>query len=307
MITFTLSKLLNLSEIKAHEIVNEYRRSKVVFLHNNSEEVNDPLSMCVDIRYFYFRQRLSLLKTIRLILLQEHNPCYTYSREVKSLIPKIVGTVESPAGTIVSSLNTLLDWNSADWRNFDVLNKDECYLDLSARSAALISENHVIWSKQIVAEFEVLLEIVLLLSKRQKDDPGSIFDRCDLLPLLEKARDSGFSLPKYPLQRLYALTPYSTTNLDKCINCLEKRVQFLWVTFVISLCKFPYVMRCLRCEEQVRHPLINLVEPYQISRLKLPDYLSSLERMVEDNDERLSMWKSRVNHLPTYSLIFNII
>ena len=136
-LTLTLSKVLNLSEVKAYELLKEYNKGKVVYARENTEDTSvDPISLVIEIRSFYFRQRLSILNTIRLLLIHEGGHIPFYSDEINEFSKRL-------PPSLLNSLIQSLDWNSSDWRDFSI-SKQECHLDFSNRCTFLIKENHVI-------------------------------------------------------------------------------------------------------------------------------------------------------------------
>ena len=302
----TLSKILNLSEMKAHEVLREYRREKVVCSHesHNDGSSADPLGLAVEIRSFYFRQRFSILNIARLLLAHEGDENFIYCHEIQELAQKI-----SPK--LLDSLVYLLDWNSSDWRDFEI-EKEECYLDFSPRCTSLVKENHIIWSEQVVSEFEILLEIAILLGKRHvkylhvdgTHTPASSFNSFDMQRVLYKAMDCGFSLPIFPSQRLLAVSSVSTTNLEKILNGTVMRVQYLWVAFIISLCKFPYTTDCCRRHQAVKHPLINLSGPCQLPPKELLTYIDSLRGLNSVKDIEMYGHINRMEPNPAALITF---
>ena len=114
----------------------------------------------------------------------------------------------------------------------------------------------VTWSEQIVSEFEILLEILVLISHRAGLSPECPFNSCNLESLLNEVKECEYGLPLFPFQRLLATSPHVTTTSIKHLYHLEKRVQFLWTTFFVSICKFPYVVEQKVCREKVIHPLL---------------------------------------------------
>ena len=183
-----------------------------------------------------------------------------------------------PEQPVIKSIVNLLRWNPSHWKDFALPN--DAILDKSTRVAKVVQENQVIWSEQIITEFEILLEIAVLMSTRKE------FDTCNLEEFLYEGKKCGFGLPRFPSQRLRAVCLRANVNLRRSLDQIENKVRFLWITFFVSICKFPRIFTSSD-QELIRirqHPLIPMAhtDPCQLPSTGLLGYFDSIEILDMD-------------------------
>ena len=123
-------------------------------------------------------------------------------------------------------------------------------MDGSQQCAALLNEGHTAWCAQVVSEFEINLEIIVLLAGR--NDCSEHFARIDLVRVFEMSHECHFSLPSYPLRRIRAEASSGYQVNLHSLHLLQKRVELLWMNFFVNLCHFEDLGRL-----NLNHPLLS--------------------------------------------------
>lgn len=259
-----LSKVLHVDVRKAHEIFNEYYSYTS---HADPEKIpTDPLKMryfyckeIEDIRNFYFKQRYALLKLISHIVMmatadRHRGIVDSFTDGYRKLVDDLVRGIVSAKGDsdkwcVLEYVQHLLNWDipydddrflleGGEERSgeqfFTYGNDNRRYHLLDAlcstreQKVSLIRENHTEWCEQIIAEFDVALEILsfFMLSPAQPtfDHGVSLVQLRELFAIDEGVVSLG--APKVPLKHLEAITRGS---LPDYIQILKSRISLSWI------------------------------------------------------------------------------
>ena len=259
-----LSKVLHVDVRKAHEIFNEYYSHT---FHADPEKIpTDPQKMryfyckeIEDIRNFYFKQRYALLKLISHIVLMATADYHrgivdSFPESYRILIDDLVRGIVAAKGDdnkwcVLEYVQHLLNWDipydddrilleGGEERNgeqfFTYGNDNRRYHLLDALCAtreqkvSLIRENHTEWCEQIIAEFDIALEILsffMLFPTQSKFDHGVKLAQLRELFAIDEGVVS-LGAPKVPLKHLEAI---SRGSLPDYIQILKSRISLSWI------------------------------------------------------------------------------
>jgi CRISPR/Cas system CSM-associated protein Csm2 small subunit len=259
-----LSKVLHVDVRKANDIYEEYLQHTS---HDVWEKIpTDPQKMrhfyckeIEDIRNFYFKQRYALLKLISHIVMNATSDLVEENVEKQNLVDELVRGIVDARGDdgtwcVLEYVQHLLEWEipydadrfllegdeerkDEECLTYGIDNKYYNLLDALCttreQKVALIRENRTEWCEQIIAEFDVALEIFSFFMHPLKAAPDGklLFDHGVSLEQLKNlfTIDEGvvsLGAPKVPLKHLEAIT---RGLLPDYIQMLKSRISLSWI------------------------------------------------------------------------------